>query len=252
MTNKNKKKIKCEICGKEYVRENHYKKHILTCSKVNKTQIVNIDIENLKNREKLALNGKTLDISNELDLKKITDLAIKDNKLLNFSEYSITEKELKQERFKILNTKDTRIYRKAFLLYVWNPNLMICEMKDLEYVDSIVRIFGTNESYILMNPMASLKGKPVYLVKRGFPISINFQFFKYEIGKDIFNEVLKEIPWKPSEIDAICFSASLKKAFQHNRFDKTIVIYFILSILLSIVSTSLVFISIMSGLATSE
>jgi hypothetical protein len=221
--------FKCGQCDKEYKRESNLLKHI------NKQH-------NLDDSHEVLINppvpNRTIEIPAGLD--EITNLAHESVDVMNFVDWTITDEQLQQERLRISQSKDTRIYRKAILWYIYSPELMLSEFKDLPFIDSIVRVYGTNKAFILTKPIASFKGKPVYAVRGDFPISIGLELADYS--------GLKEKPMSPSEIDAICFSNMLKKAFQHNKFDKQIAIYFILSILLSVVSTAMVFILYIAGM----
>lgn len=223
------KEFICENCEKKYKRESNYIKHINSC--INKDDSHEVLIPPVADKE-IEVNKK--------NMNELSQLALDNSDSINFVDWTITNEQLEKERIRISQSKDTRIYRKAILWYIYNPKLMLSEFKDLPFIDSIVRVYGTAESFILTQPIASFKGKPVYCVRNDFPISITFELADYS--------GLTEKPMTPSEIDAICFSAMLKKAFQHNKFDKQIAIYFILSILLSVVSTSLIFILYISGL----
>lgn len=126
----------------------------------------------------------------------------------------------------------------GYVLYFWNPEHLECDLKPLPSIAPTCRIKGTNEIYQLGKPAMFLNGKPLFVVVRDVPYSIELQL---ESKSKVISK-LKEKGYTSSEIDAKIHSIYTNQIFRSKRLSKTDFIIFILSIITSVLLTSLFFI----------
>jgi len=154
-----------------------------------------------------------------------------------------TIKELSNKE-KIGNLKE-RLKHKArenvafagYLLYIWNPEKLHSKLYPLPEVKSTVRISSTGESFNLGKPSLYLEGKPLFIVIRELPYSIELELK----DNNYHFKVLEEKGYTASEIDAKINSMYVNQIFRAKRLTKTDIIVFLLSILSSILITSMMF-----------
>lgn len=136
-------------------------------------------MSSVKNKKKaIEINGKDLDheISNlpydpttiKKKLEELKELELK--KQLKAEERKKRIQDL-QEEAGIIDFKWTG--SKAIIQYSWDKERMICDLKKIQTVKPVFIYRKTNESFLLNRPYCSIQGIPVFLLLRGFPVSIS-------------------------------------------------------------------------------
>jgi len=126
----------------------------------------------------------------------------------------------------------------GYLIYIWNPEHIECELKPLPTIQPICRLASVNETYQLGKPAMFFNGKPVFIVIRGIPYSIELEFITRE--KDI--ALLMEKGYSASEIDAKVHSVYTNSIFRNKRWSKMDTLVYILSIITTALTTSILFV----------
>jgi len=123
----------------------------------------------------------------------------------------------------------------GYLLYIWNPEKLNCKLFPLPEVKSTVRISSYSETFQLGKPAMFLEGKPLFIVVREIPYSIELEL----IDNDERNKLLTEKGYTPSEIDAKINSIYVNRIFRAKRLSRTDIIIFGLSILATALITAM-------------
>ena len=156
-------------------------------------------------------------------------------------------KKIKDIRSKIKQTINTSLSVAGYVHYFWNTDHLESSLKPIPFISNPLTIKSTQESFLLGKPAYHLDVKPVFICLREIPYSIELELLD---GKDRKIEIdgktklLKELNYTPSEIYAKVHSLYHHYWFKSKRLSKTDVIIYILSMLLSILGTSIVFMMI--------
>lgn len=162
-------------------------------------------------------------------------------RLRDLQETQIERIDLNGKKVKFLEQKDSRVYRKGILFYIWNPKIMTADMKDLPYIEPTLRLRSTSETFALREPSMVIKGKPVWFVVRGIPYSLELRYIAPEIIDLELNiegsEARLELVHPPShEIDAIISSIHTERVFRQHK----LLPYQIYSIVLVIICSNVI------------
>ena len=125
----------------------------------------------------------------------------------------------------------------GYLIYIWNPEHIECELKPLPTIQPICRLASVNETYQLGKPAMFFNGKPVFIIIRGIPYSIELKFTTNE--KDIV--LLMEKGYSASEIDAKVHSVYTNSIFRNKRWSKMDTLVYALSVITTALTTSIIF-----------
>lgn len=139
---------------------------------------------------------------------------------------------------------DTSLTTAGYILYFWNTDKLNAQLKTLPYVANPLTIKSTQEVFLLGEPAFMLGDKPVFIILRGIPYSIELELIKSddrEIEIDGINYKLKELEYTPSQIYAKTKSLYHEIFFKSKRLTLTDKVIFILSILLTALLTSVIF-----------
>ncbi len=115
----------------------------------------------------------------------------------------------------------------GFILYIFDIRKMECRLKGLPKLASHITYSETNEKFQLDKPSFFLNGKPVWMVIRNFPLSIDFE----DMNLDSEISKLKFRLPTASEIEAKTKSLYAKMIFGKKMIDST---YFLISFLLCV------------------
>lgn len=97
------------------------------------------------------------------DKIKTTNLMIQEIEIDNFSEIHMNKaKELLEQNIKT----------KGVILYVWNKDFMSAKLLGITEINPVVHIRNTKELYLIENPIFVIDGKPIFMVIRGIPYSL--------------------------------------------------------------------------------
>jgi hypothetical protein len=124
----------------------------------------------------------------------------------------------------------------GYVLYIWNPNKLECKLLPLTEIKPTCRINSTAETFQLGKPAMFIDGKPLFVLIRDIPYSIEL-----ELLTDKTREYIKEKGYSASEIDAKINSVYTNRIFRSKRLNKTDFIIFGLAILTTILTTSMFF-----------
>ena len=144
---------------------------------------------------------------------------------------------------------DTNVKRllafQGYVLYCYNPENLNCKLIPLPRLDPTLRIKTTGEVFQLGRPSLYIEGKPLFIIIRGFPFSIDI---KLNENRD----KLIERGYNPAEIDARIHSIYTQRIFRAPKITlQSIVIVFLLilsSCLVTYMITSMYFQSIIEQL----
>lgn len=139
---------------------------------------------------------------------------------------------------------DTSLTVAGYVLYFWNTDKLNAQLKTLPYVANPLTIKSTQEDFLLGEPAFMLGDKPVFIVLRGIPYSIELELIKsddreVEIDGQLYK--LKELDYTPSQIYAKTKSLYHHIFFKSKRLTLTDKVIFILSIVLTALLTSIIF-----------
>ena len=171
---------------------------------------------------------------------------IKNNDVIPDSDISnipLVEKESLRNNLKVLSKRAQLEFNKqvafaGYLIYIWNPEHIECELKPLPTIQPICRLASVNETYQLGKPAMFFNGKPVFIVLRGIPYSIELEFTTNE--KEVIK--LMEKGYSASEIDAKVHSVYTNSIFRNKRWSKMDALVYILSIITTALTTSIIFV----------
>jgi len=117
---------------------------------------------------------------------------------------SETKLNIRKERKESENTSKKWEYygMDAWLLYFWTTNHSLnAELVSINSIKPEIDISNFEEMFRLNQPAFFISGKPVFVVKRGYPISINLEFIsdkerskiteKFNITSDEFYSLMK-------------------------------------------------------------
>jgi len=137
---------------------------------------INIDINESElekeffNQNNNPITSETIEIiqtniiSKEIkDNIKTTNLMIQEIEIDNFSEvqYNRAKQILEQN-----------IKTKGVILYVWNKDFMSAKLLGITEINPVVHIRNTKELYLIENPIFIIDGKPIFMVVRGIPYTL--------------------------------------------------------------------------------
>ena len=115
------------------------------------------------------------------------------------------------------------------ILYFMNKKN--CIYITLRKIHPVIRLKKTNEVFKLEKPSFFISGKPIWILKRGNPISIKMELdFEQYVEKG----------YSSDEIDAKINSIYTNSIFRRNFINKTTIITLILSNIISIMSTYII------------
>jgi len=131
-------------------------------------------------------------VKKEIDKNvKTTNLMIQEIEIDNFPEiYMNKAKELLEQNIKT----------KGVILYVWNKDFMSAKLLGITEINPVVHIRNTKELYLIQNPIFVIDGKPIFMVIRGIPYSLEIilnvnksQYFFFELKGYTATEVHAKI-----------------------------------------------------------
>lgn len=122
----------------------------------------------------------------------------------------------------------------GYCLYLYDNENLNCKMFPLQSIQPTLRIKASNETFALDNPAFYIEGKPVFICLRGNPISISMELMDKNARK-----ILIEKGYSASEIDAKINSIYTNNIFRKRMIDSSLIITYILSICVSVLSTIL-------------
>lgn len=125
----------------------------------------------------------------------------------------------------------------GYLLYIWNPEKLNCKLFPLPEVKATVRIASFGETFELGKPAMFLEGKPLFIVVREIPYSIELSL----ITNKKRSKVLQEKGYTPSEIDAKINSIYVNRIFRAKRLTRIDIIIFALSLISTALITAMSF-----------
>lgn len=97
------------------------------------------------------------------DKIKQTNLMIQEIDIDNFPQIHLDKaKELLEQNIKT----------KGVILYVWNKDFMSAKLLGITEINPVVHIRNTKELYLIQNPIFVIDGKPIFMVVRGIPYSL--------------------------------------------------------------------------------
>ena len=67
---------------------------------------------------------------------------------------------------------EQNIKTKAVVLYVWNKDYMSAKLLGITEVNPVLHIRTTKELYLMENPIFIIDGKPIFMIIRGIPYSL--------------------------------------------------------------------------------
>lgn len=119
----------------------------------------------------------------------------------------------------------------GFVLYVYNEEKMISELRPLREITPVVKSNKTGEYFLLTKPAFSLNGKPTFICVRGYPASIDL----------VMSNVANMKALLPDENDAASIGAQLDSLYANVLFRQKMLsgVYIGVIILLCIVSASI-------------
>jgi len=102
----------------------------------------------------------TKEIKNNI---KTTNLMIQEIEIDNFSEVHLAKaKEILEQNIKT----------KGVILYVWNKDFMSAKLLGITEINPVLHIRNTKELYLVENPIFVIDGKPIFMVIRGIPYTL--------------------------------------------------------------------------------
>lgn len=102
----------------------------------------------------------TKEIENNI---KTSNLMIQEIEIDNFSEVHLSKaKEILEQNIKT----------KGVILYVWNKDFMSAKLLGITEINPVVHIRNTKELYLIENPIFVIDGKPIFMVIRGIPYTL--------------------------------------------------------------------------------
>lgn len=97
------------------------------------------------------------------DKVKTTNLMIQEIEIDNFPEVQLNKaKEILEQNIKT----------KGVILYVWNKDFMSAKLLGITEINPVVHIRNTKELYLMENPIFVIDGKPIFMIIRGIPYSL--------------------------------------------------------------------------------
>lgn len=150
---------------------------------------------------------------------------------------------IKQLGSKIKHKTKESIAFMGYVLYFWNTDKLQAKLHPLPEIPPTIRIKSTGEKFELGKPAFFIDGKPLFVLLRGIPFSIEIEIknSKYKIK----NENGEKIPiienkgYSANEIDAKLNSIYVNRIFRAKSLTTTHIIIFILSLLSSVLITSM-------------
>lgn len=124
----------------------------------------------------------------------------------------------------------------GYILYIWNPEKLECKLHPLTEIKPTCRVNSTSETFQLGKPAFFIDGKPLFVLVRGIPYSIELKLLDKKERKR-----LDEKGYSASEIDAKVNSIYTNQIFRAKRLNKNDIIIFVLSIITSVLTTSMCF-----------
>lgn len=205
-------------------------------------------------------NGKELELElpeNVLILLKGLFQDVKELKQNQISNIEVEKPEISRKQqlrnekiqAKIKNSLKSFMSFAGFVLYIWNPDTLSGKLKPLSHIGSIIRI-NKAESFFLGNPSLVIDGKPLFILVRGIPYSIevilrDLREYMIERGFDE-DDVNSKLPenntfltdkgYTSSDIDAKCNSLITARIFKLHR----VSVQYIVLLLLLMLCTSLI------------
>ena len=184
-------------------------------------------------------DDKLIDKLSEINLIQNNDV-IPDSSISNIP---LVERESLKNNLKTLGKRAQLEFNKqvafaGYLIYIWNPEHIECELKPLPTIQPICRLASVNETYQLGKPALFFNGKPVFIVIRGIPYSIELKFTTKD--KDVI--ALIEKGYSASEVDAKIHSVYTNSIFRNKRWSKMDALVYILSIITTALTTSIIFV----------
>ena len=131
---------------------------------------------------------------------------------------------MKNIKAKIDNSVKKFLSFAGYVLYIYNRENMNCKLIPLPRIEPTLRIRNTGEVFQLGNPSFYLEGKPLFIVVRGIPYSIEFGLTTV---KELFINFLEtfskndEKEMKIKGIDLFKLLANIKKDEEDE--DKTLI-----------------------------
>jgi len=134
------------------------------------------------------------------------------------------------------NTK-TELYKlkpKAWIHYFFDSEHLESRLKPIFSFPIILENKDTKESINLNKVSYYLKGIPVYMCRKELPMSIGLEFNNK-------NDKLVEVGYSNTEMNAILNSTVFNSAFRKNRITADFILLIILSIILAVIFTMLIY-----------
>lgn len=110
---------------------------------------------------------------------KTTNLMIQEIEIDNFPEIQLN---------KAKQILEQNIKTKGVILYVWNKDFMSAKLLGITEINPVVHIRNTKELYLMENPIFVIDGKPIFMIIRGIPYSLEIilnvnksQYFFFEL-----------------------------------------------------------------------
>lgn len=94
---------------------------------------------------------------------KTSNLMIQEIEIDNFSEV---------QKAKAKEILEQNIKTKGVILYVWNKDFMSAKLLGITEINPVVHIRNTKELYLIENPIFVIDGKPIFMVIRGIPYTL--------------------------------------------------------------------------------
>ena len=153
----------------------------------------------------------------------------------------IKELSNEKERKDTLVKKIKEIEYSAYAHYFYNPEHLESEIFPIVVINPTFILKRTQETFELGKPAYFLKGKPVFILVRDLPFSIELEFSQ---SKELI-KTLKEKGYSAKDINAKLNSIYVNQVFRSKRFNKQDILLFLLSILTSVLITAMCFMMFM-------
>lgn len=141
-------------------------------------KITNVDIDFKNEVIEQQFSEQNNNIITSENILKIQENIIKkeiDNniKTTNLQIQSINIDDFPNEQMKqAKELLEQNIKSKGVVLYVWNKDFMSAKLLGITEINPILHIRNTKELYLIENPIFVIDGKPIFMVIRGIPYSL--------------------------------------------------------------------------------
>lgn len=159
------------VKSKSKEKKDTFSKSLESNSNITSIDINENELENeffLKNNNPITTDTIEL-VQSEIIEKEIsenikqTNLMIQEIDIDNFPQLHLDKaKELLEQNIKT----------KGVILYVWNKDFMSAKLLGITEINPVVHIRNTKELYLIQNPIFVIDGKPIFMIVRGIPYSL--------------------------------------------------------------------------------